>query len=207
MAPTCSPPKASLTQTTLKDSFTRSSALTTSNNANRVTKKQSPAKSKPKKKSSSLSASENEKTDVLMAIKPIHMANIASRQKNHEYRKYRLRDGVTRLWFYETGDGGKGRASITHVAVIPESTRHTPGSVPTEPFGIGNEDFNAGLKQSKYGYPIVELYELVRPVTLKEMKDQWGMGAPMGWQYVPPNLWEDRWGKDEDRVDKVKKLF
>ncbi|KAJ5633962.1 hypothetical protein N7528_001804 [Penicillium herquei] len=206
MAPTRSPPKASLTQTTLKDSFTRSSALTTSNNANRVTKKQSPAKSKPKKKSSS-STSENEKTDVLMAIKPIHMANIASRQKNHEYRKYRLRDGVTRLWFYETGDGGKGRASITHVAVIPESTRHTPGSVPTEPFGIGNEDFNAGLKQSKYGYPIVELYELVRPVTLKEMKDQWGMGAPMGWQYVPPNLWEDRWGKDEDRVDKVKKLF
>ncbi|KAJ5727935.1 hypothetical protein N7493_005755 [Penicillium malachiteum] len=207
MAPTRSPPKASFTQTTLMDSFTRSSALTTSNNANRVTKKQSPAKSKPKKKSTSSNASENEKTDVLMAIKPIHMANIASRQKNHEYRKYRLRDGVTRLWFYETGDGGKGRASITHVAVIPESTRHTPGSVPTEPFGIGNEDFNAGLKQSKYGYPIVELYELVRPVTLKEMKDQWGMGAPMGWQYVPPNLWEDRWGKDEDRAEKVKKLF
>ncbi|KAJ6013506.1 hypothetical protein N7540_008097 [Penicillium herquei] len=207
MAPTRSPPKSSLTQTTLTASFTRSSVLTTSNNANRVAKKQSPAKSKSKKKSSSSSMSENDKTDVLMAIKPVHMANIASRQKNHEYRKYRLRDGVTRLWFYETGDGGKGRASITHVAVIPESTRHTPGSVPIEPFGIGNEDFNAGLKQSKYGYPIVELYELVRPVTLKEMKDQWGMGAPMGWQYVPPHLWEDRWGKDEDRVDKVKKLF
>ncbi|KAJ5729131.1 uncharacterized protein N7483_003639 [Penicillium malachiteum] len=231
MAPTRSPPKPSLTQTTLKDAFTRSSVLTTSNNANRVAKKQSPAKSKSNANSSSSSASENDKTDVLMAIKPVHMANIASRQKNHEYRKYRLRDGVTRLWFYETGDGGKGRASITyvfpghftrslflyfshlylgivrHVAVIPESTRHTPGSVPIEPFGIGNEDFNAGLKQSKYGYPIVELYELVRPVTLKEMKDQWGMGAPMGWQYVPPHLWEDRWGKDEDREDKVKKLF
>ncbi|KAJ4131205.1 hypothetical protein NW765_017097 [Fusarium oxysporum] len=49
----------------------------------------------------------------------------------------RLRDGVTRLWLYETSDGG-GRSSITHIAVIPASVRHTPGSVPTEPFGIGN---------------------------------------------------------------------
>ncbi|RKK08165.1 hypothetical protein BFJ69_g16302 [Fusarium oxysporum] len=68
---------------------------------------------------------------------PVHLANIVSRQENHEYRKYRLRDGVTRLWLYETSDGG-GRSSITHIAVIPASVRHTPGSVPTEPFGIGN---------------------------------------------------------------------
>jgi len=47
--------------------------------------------------------------------------------------------------------------------------------VPAEPEGIGNEDFNAGLKQSKYGYPILELYALVRPVTLREMEDQWGL--------------------------------
>jgi hypothetical protein len=36
-------------------------------------------------------------TNVLMAIKPVHLTNIASRQKNYEYRKYRLRDGVERL--------------------------------------------------------------------------------------------------------------
>lgn len=49
-------------------------------------------------------------TDVLLSIKPVHLANIVSRQKNHEYRKYRLRDGVTRLWLYETGDDGGRRA-------------------------------------------------------------------------------------------------
>jgi len=80
--------------------------------------------------------------------------------------------------------------------------------VPTEPFGIGNEEFNTGLKQSKYGYPILELYELVRPVTLAEMKNQWKLGgAPMGWRYVSANLWEDRWGNDTDRDGKVRRVF
>nr|RBQ89723.1 hypothetical protein FVER53263_20256 [Fusarium verticillioides] len=157
--------------------------------------------------SPSKTRAERVETDVLLAIKPEHLANIISREKNHEYRKYCLKDGVSRLWLYETGSGG-GRSSITHIAVIPSNTRHEPGSVPTEPFGIGNEDFNAGRKESKYGYPILELYELVNPVTLNEMKTRWGMGgAPMGWQYVTSDLWEDRWGEDEQRGEKVKKLF
>lgn len=77
------------------------------------------------------------------------------------------------------------------------------------PFGIGNEDFNAGLKQSKYGYPVLELYELVRPVTVREMKDVWGMGgAPMGWRYVEEKLWQDRWGDDEvQRPEKLTRVF
>lgn len=63
-------------------------------------------------------------TDVLLAIQPVHLANIASRQKNHEYRKYRLRDGVERLWFYETrGDAGEGRAAITCAPFSPPQPR------------------------------------------------------------------------------------
>lgn len=81
--------------------------------------------------------------------------------------------------------------------------------MPTEPFGIGNAEFNAGLKQSKYGYPMIELYELVRPVTLGEMKSWWGMGgAPMGWRYVWADLWDDRWGKgDQGRAEKASRVF
>lgn len=52
-------------------------------------------------------------SDVLLAIKPVHLGNIVCRQKNHEYRSYRLRDGVERLWLYETADGGRGKAAIT----------------------------------------------------------------------------------------------
>ncbi|KAL2869559.1 uncharacterized protein BJX67DRAFT_379108 [Aspergillus lucknowensis] len=120
-------------------------------------KKPPPAKPKSTSKSAGPTASDRMLTDVLMSIKPMHLANIVSQQKSHEYCK--------------------------HIAVIPDSIRHTPGDVPAEPFGIGNAEFNAGLKQSKYGYPVLELYELVHPVTLAEMKSRWGMGgAPMGWR-------------------------
>jgi hypothetical protein len=53
---------------------------------------------------------------VLLAIKPVHLANIASQQKNHEYRSYRLKDGIERMWLYETSEGGKGRSAITYVS-------------------------------------------------------------------------------------------
>jgi hypothetical protein len=190
----------------------------------RVTKRTAPAKTKTKTKTKA-KPEDRVETDVLLAIKPEHLNNIARQKKNHEYRKYRLRDGVERLWLYETGDNN-GRSAITyvflpplstpflaltanrHIAVIPSDIRRTPGEVPTEPFGIGNEDFNAGLKQSKYGYPVLELYELVKPVKLGEMKSRWGMGgAPMGWRYLGTGLWEDRWGPENGRDDKVKKLF
>ncbi|KAH7154461.1 hypothetical protein DER46DRAFT_395993 [Fusarium sp. MPI-SDFR-AT-0072] len=134
--------------------------------------------------SPSKSRADRVETDVLLAIKPEHLANIISREKNHECRKYRLKDGVSRLWLYETGSGG-GRSSITYV-----------------------QQRYAGLKESKYAYPILELYELVNPVTLNEMKTRWSMGgAPMEWHYVASNLWEDRWGEDEERCEKMKKLF
>ena len=92
--------------------------------------------------------------------------------------------------------------------MIPESTRHTAGQVPAEPFGIGNDDFNKGPKKSKYGYPILELYELVEPVTLVEMKSTWGLGgAPMGWRYVGADLWEAKWGAEQGRDAKLRKVF
>ncbi|KAI0906138.1 hypothetical protein F4824DRAFT_364715 [Ustulina deusta] len=170
----------------------------------RITKK-APAKAKSRSKGQS-DPGDRIPTDVLLAIKAEHLANIVNKTKNHEYRKYRLPDGVERLWLYETANGG-GTASITHIAVIPDSVRRVPGQVPTDPPGIGNDDFNAGLKQSKYGYPILELYELVQPVTMAEMKSKWNMGAPMGWRYVGSELWTDRWGENADRESKVKMVF
>lgn len=47
--------------------------------------------------SNSQPTAERVSTDVLLAIEPEHLANIASREKNHDYRKYRLKDGVCLL--------------------------------------------------------------------------------------------------------------
>ncbi len=103
-------------------------------------------------------------TDAIIPILPGHLLNIVSRRKNYEYRKYRIPNGVQRLWFYETIDEeGNGKSAVTHVASIPPLIRHEPGQVPEVPFGIGNREFNLGQKVSKYGYPICELYKIIPP--------------------------------------------
>ncbi|KAK7424026.1 hypothetical protein QQX98_000636 [Neonectria punicea] len=166
-------------------------------------------KSKSKSATSSSIASERVQTDVLLAIQPIHLNNIVHQRKNHEYRNYRLCDGVQRLWLYETRGTkqDKGCAAITHIATIPSDIRHTPGNVPDVPFGIDNAEFNSSPEQSGFGYPIVELYQLVEPITLEEMKTAWGVAAPMGWRYVKMDMWENRWGVDENREGKVTRVF
>ena len=105
------PSRPALRQTTLNTCFRQ--------DTNRVSKKASPdkpSKPKPATKSVAPSGAERVLTDVLLAIKPVHLANIASQQKNHEYRSYRLKDGIERMWLYETSEGGKGRSAITYVS-------------------------------------------------------------------------------------------
>lgn len=95
----------------------------------------------------------------------------------------------------------------SHIATIPSDVRRPPGTVPEEPYGIGNADFNAGLKTSGYGYPVLELHELIKPVTLVEMKNTWNLSAPMGWSYLRKGLWQDRWGDETGRDERVKQIF
>ncbi|KAI0856176.1 hypothetical protein F4860DRAFT_493959 [Xylaria cubensis] len=82
-----------------------------SSNEHRVTKRAPLAKTKSRSKLNAGSADRVE-TDAVLSIKSIHLAKIIGRKKNHEYRKYRLRDGVGRLWRYETADKG-GKSAIT----------------------------------------------------------------------------------------------
>ena len=50
-------------------------------------------------------------TDVLLTIKPEFTKLIAEGKKNHEYRKYKLKESVARLWLYETAP----TSAITYV--------------------------------------------------------------------------------------------
>lgn len=113
----CSPPEkkdaAPLRQSTLSHFRTGGST------GPRISKSTKPPPPKPKSNNPAAPGHDRVMTDVLIAIKPIHLANIANRKKNHEYRKYRLRDEVVRLWLYETSEGGQGRASITFVPPSP----------------------------------------------------------------------------------------
>lgn len=110
MAPAVpSPSKPALRQSTLD----RSPFKSTSSDPSRA-RVEGAAKNNARSPRSKV-APDRVQTDVILAIKPVHLDHIISRRKNHEYRTYRLRDGVERLWLYETrGDGEKkGSTAIT----------------------------------------------------------------------------------------------
>jgi hypothetical protein len=118
-------------------------------------------------------------SDIFMSIKPEHISNIASRLKNHEYRKYRLPSSVRHIWFYTSAP----ISSLQYIARI--SNAKTPGQVP-EDGGIGNEDFNAGKKESNFGYEILALWKLEPPISLQQAKVMGYLkGPPQKYCWVP----------------------
>ncbi|OXV10758.1 hypothetical protein Egran_01483 [Elaphomyces granulatus] len=133
-------------------------------------------------------------TDIFMSIKPEHMANIATRLKNHEYRRYLLPSSVRRIWFYTSAPA----SSIHYVARI--SAGKVPGQVP-EDGGIGNEDFNAGKKVSKYGYEILELWKLVQPISLHQARSRGYLkGAPQKYCWLPNTVLESYPLEKQDNI-------
>lgn len=126
------------------------------------------------------------KADIFMSIKPEHIANIASRIKNHEYRRYLLPSSVRRIWFYTSAP----ISSVQYVARI--SSGRVPGQVP-EDGGIGNADFNAGKKDcAKYGYEILELWKLEPRISLQQAKAKGYLkGPPQKYCWLPQVVIED----------------
>lgn len=121
-------------------------------------------------------------SDIFMSIKPEHMGNIASGAKNHEYRGYLLPQKVHRIWFYTT-------LPVKQIAYVARmSPGKIPGEVP-EDGGIGNTEFNAGTKKSKYGYEIIKLWMLKHPISLeKAILEGFLKGAPQKYCWVPVSL-------------------
>ena len=65
-----------------------------------------------------------------------------------------------------------------------------PGEV-CDPTGVGNDDFDKGLKKSKFGYPVLGLRKLKEPLTRDMMKSKFGMVAPQGYFYAPKQMVDD----------------
>lgn len=64
-----------------------------------------------------------------------------------------------------------------------------PGEV-CDSSGVGNDDFDKGLKESKFGYPVLGLYRLKEPLTPLVMKEKYGISVPQGALYVPKQLFD-----------------
>jgi len=121
------------------------------------------------------------KTDIVISIRTPHMDNIVSRVKDHEFRKYNISSNIERMWFYSTVPD----QSLRYIAVISNSKQ--PGEVKDEE-GLGNSDFNQGLKESKFAYEILHLYKLHTPLTAPELKEKYKISPPQRFAYLPGAL-------------------
>ena len=87
--------------------------------------------------------------------------------------------------------------TLRYIATI--SNGKSPGEVERED-GIGNADFNAGLKESIAAYEIKELYQLKEPLTLTEMQGRYGATFPQLFSYVSEKMIEDIALRNEIRL-------
>ncbi|PPQ73746.1 hypothetical protein CVT26_011866 [Gymnopilus dilepis] len=142
---------------------------------------------------SSSSSSAKAKTDILISIKPVFMNAIVQREKNHEFRKYLISHEVQRMWLYVSSPD----QTLRYIATVSKGKR--PGEVESED-GMGNADFNAGLKESKYAYEIKELYELKEPLSLASMKARYGETFPQRFSYVSTRMKEGIVLEDQIRL-------
>jgi predicted transcriptional regulator len=139
---------------------------------------------------------EQQRTDILISIKPIHIGNIVSRLKTHEFRKYLVPNSVRRMWFYTSVP----TQSLQYIAVV--SNGKTPDDISDSDGSLGMSDFKSGLKESLYGYEILELYEVEEPYSLQDMKERgWIKGPPQKYQWVPKEM------LDNIPLEGLKKVF
>ena len=87
--------------------------------------------------------------------------------------------------------------TLRYVATI--SHGKLPGEIELED-GMGNADFNAGLKQAPYAYEIKELYQLKEPLALTEMQTRYGATFPQRFSYVSAKMIEEIVLEDQIRL-------
>lgn len=145
---------------------------------------------------SSTNASSRVFTDVVLTIKPTHASSIAARTKNHEFRGYKLREGVVRLWLYES-------APVKAISYVVETAPpRLPGEV-NDVNGEGNDAFDASSLQScaRYAYPVRGLLKLDKPITRELLKELYGVTPSQGFCYANQRL------VDEVQLKRMERIF
>lgn len=98
-------------------------------------------------------------TVVILPMREPYMQQIVDGRKNFEFRKYRIKDTVKRVWLYRTAP----YSSIEYICEIMPAQTRQPGDVPLPEDGLGNKDFNAhhpDYDGYDYAYRILSVYQL-----------------------------------------------
>lgn len=113
---------------------------------------------------------------IYISIKPVHTKRIESGEKTYEFRKYYPKIPIDKLYVYESTP----TCGLKYIIEIGEVVEY-PNKI-SKP-GYGNDDFNKGLKVSKYGYEIKKLYKLKEPILLKTLREKFAFAPPQSYAY------------------------
>lgn len=118
----------------------------------------------------------NMKKAIFLSIKPKFTKKIEMGEKTYEFRKYYPKQEINMLYVYETAP----TCQLKYIIEIGEIIKY-PNKITKK--GYGNDDFNNGLKKSKYAYEIKHLYGLERPISLKILREKYNFVPPQGYAY------------------------
>lgn len=113
---------------------------------------------------------------IYISIKPVHLNRIVTGKKNYEFRNYYPKEHIDVLYVYESSP----TCELKYIIQLGEIVEY-PNKIIKEDYC--NDDFNNGLKSSKYAYEIKQLYELERYIPLKELKEEYGFKPPQVYAY------------------------
>lgn len=116
------------------------------------------------------------KRGIFISIKPEFTKRIEIGEKNYEFRNYIPKKGFDRLYVYETVP----TCSLKYILTIDKIIEY-PNTIKED--GFGNDDFNNGLKKSKFAYHILKVEKLNHPISLRELKTRFGFVAPQRYAY------------------------
>jgi predicted transcriptional regulator len=114
---------------------------------------------------------------IILSLKPEFAELIEKKEKTFEFRKYKPQKPVNKLYIYVTSPV----CELKYV-IDTENPIEYPNKVTEK--GIGNADFNNGLKVSKFAYPIKHLYKIDKPISLNDLREKFDLQPPQGYVYA-----------------------
>ena len=117
----------------------------------------------------------NDETGIYVSINPTSTCKIVQGVKKYEFRNYVPKCNFKFLYIYVTAP----KSELRYIVEIGEIVQY-PNKLAGESDGV--PEFNKGDK-SKYAYPVLKVYELLKPISLEKLKEEYAFVAPQAFAY------------------------
>lgn len=115
--------------------------------------------------------------DLLISIYPKYCQLIKKMEKNYEFRPFHIESNELIFWVYET----KPTKQLKYKMVVDSPIVEFNESFP---YLLGKDRFEKLVASGRRAYRIIQLYELEEPISLVQMKKQYGVNAPQNFIYL-----------------------